>query len=602
MLGKRRIKRMGFLLFLIVAAAASLAARGREGDLGRFREKISPILSEEVALLNARPEYDYPIPVIIKVREDFFQEIRSRAGGPNALPLIHGFHSRLNSRAIRQLLDSDLVEYVTLDAPLQTDGKPAGTPGAPTRTEATTVRTIGANLAHDMSFKGGEATIALFDSGIFNHQDLDKGRRVKEAVDFTTGVARVLNSRDDLYGHGSHVAGIVGGSGKKSGGFYTGVAPKVRFVDLRVVGADGTGQTSNLIKAIDWLIQNRRRYNVRVANLSLGHAPLESYRNDPLGQAVGRLVEAGVTTVVSAGNLGRAAGYPKIWGAISSPGNHPAVITVSAVNTFDTVTQDDDEATSYSSRGPTYVDNIFKPDLTAPGNSICSLNADGWLSREYPELVLDRNYIHLSGSSMATAHVSGTVALMLSANENLTPRMIKMILLLTASKLRKPHMLEQGNGMVNAFTAVNLALGLDTTTKSLTGVVSPFWQSDGETVWAGGALAIGDRIFYSSLVDSSAPAFWGSGTAWESHLAPDAFVWSDSFFSADSSIWDQVLHGEDSFWLEGTFWTDVAWSDDFLNSSSVFWTDTGLTRGTVFWSDGFIWADSINAHNYGGDR
>ena len=143
--------------------------------------------------------------------------------------------------------------------------------------------------------------------------------------------------------------------------------------------------------------------------------------------------------------MGKSADYPKIWGAISSPGNDPAVITVSPVNTQGTRTHSDDIATTYGSRGPTYVDGYFKPDLAAPGNAIGSLLAlDSYLDLSYPELRIDSNYISLSGSSMATGYVSGTVALMLGANPNLTPRLVKTILLLSAIKLTQPHMLEQG--------------------------------------------------------------------------------------------------------------------------------------------------------------
>ena len=126
--------------------------------------------------------------------------------------------------------------------------------------------------------------VAVIDSGIALHRSL-RGR-VVAAVDFTDSASI---ARDD-YGHGTHVAGIIAGS-PDSG--YAGVAPGAHLVSLRVLKADGSGDTSDVIAAIDWALRNRTRYNLRVINLSLGHPVFESYRDDPLCQAVERAVKAG---------------------------------------------------------------------------------------------------------------------------------------------------------------------------------------------------------------------------------------------------------------------------------------------------------------------
>ncbi len=148
------------------------------------------------------------------------------------------------------------------------------------------------------------------------------------------------------------------------------------------------------------------------------------------------MVAAGIVTIVSAGNLGKTDQYPKIWGGITSPGTEPTVITVGAVNTRGTLTHADDIATSYSSRGYTVHDGLFKPDLVAPGNKITSLRLNGGtLDKAYPDWALDEEYTSLSGSSMATAFVSGVAALMLEANPDLNPNLTKAILLLTATKM-----------------------------------------------------------------------------------------------------------------------------------------------------------------------
>ena len=193
-------------------------------------------------------------------------------------------------------------------------------------------------------------------------------------------------------------------------------------MDLKVIGADGSGLTSHLIAAIDWAIEHKDEYDIRIANLSLGHPAVESYLDDPLCQAVRAMTEAGIVTVVSAGNLGKTESHPKIWGGITSPGIEPSVITVSAVNTRGTFTHSDDVAASFASRGPT-IDGFFKPDLTAPGNRVGSLQAGGSVLAEGSlGFSTYTGYLSLSGSSMATAVVAGTAALMLEVNPELRSR------------------------------------------------------------------------------------------------------------------------------------------------------------------------------------
>jgi len=205
---------------------------------------------------------------------------------------------------------------------------------------------------------------------------------------------------------------------------------------------------------------------------------------------VERLVSEGIVVVASAGNRGATQEYPKIWGSTNSPANNPQVLAVYPINTRGTVTHTDDVATSYGSRGPSHLDHLFKPDLSAPGNSITSLLVRrSKIQRDHPELQTGRYYMTLSGASMATPFVSGTVALMLEANPNLDPDITRRILLLTASKLEQPHMLEQGNGLVNALTAVRLAKAIDLQAQNVTGTVPP--QVD----LGGGRGSLGRRGF-----------------------------------------------------------------------------------------------------------
>jgi hypothetical protein len=159
----------------------------------------------------------------------------------------------------------------------------------------------------------------------------------------------------------------------------------------------------------------------------------------------------------------------------------------------------------------------------------------------YPELIHNRFYLEMSESSMATALVSGSMALMLEANPHLNPNLVKLILMSAAVKLDLPSVLEQGNGMVNLKTAVDLAAAIDRTARTVA-KTSPTWElPGGEEVWAGGAFAYGDQVICSALVDSSVAESWGNGIFWS-----DAIVRANQGIWADGVFWSDALLGTDS--------------------------------------------------------
>ena len=255
--------------------------------------------------------------------------------------------------------------------------------------------------------------VAVIDSGIAPHPDIRN--KIVAEVDFT-GEGTTL----DLYGHGTHVAGIIAGSGSGSDD-YTGVAPGAHLINLRVLGADGLGLVSAVVEALDWAVANKDVYGIRVANLSVGAPVTQSYRDDPMAQAVRRATDAGILVACSAGNLGKTDDGTPQWGGIVAPGNSPDCLTAGAVNGQGTPERSDDVMTTYSSRGPTAIDLLVKPDLVALGNAIVSLEAEGsYLSVTYPSLHVAgegaASYFQLSGTSMAAAVTSGTAALLLEGS------------------------------------------------------------------------------------------------------------------------------------------------------------------------------------------
>ena len=209
--------------------------------------------------------------------------------------------------------------------------------------------------------------IALIDSGVFNHKALQG--RIIASFDFTDGKGKGL----DELGHGTHVAGIIGGSD----GSFRGVAPGASIVSLKVLSADGSGKTSDVINAIDFAIANRGRFGLRVINLSLGRPVFESYLDDPLDQAVERAYRAGLVVVTSAGNYGKTQDGAAVLGGITAPGNSPYSLTVGSLDSQGTANRSDDVVSDYSSRGPTLFDRLVKPDIAAPGRKIVSLYVPG---------------------------------------------------------------------------------------------------------------------------------------------------------------------------------------------------------------------------------
>lgn len=228
------------------------------------------------------------------------------------------------------------------------------------------------------------------------------------------------------------------------------MARQARLINLRVLDAKGGGQDSYVIGAIQRAIALKSTYNIRVINLSLGRPVYESYTTDPLCQAVEAAWKAGIVVVVAAGNDGRDnSGGRTGYGTVNSPGNDPYLITVGAMKTRKTAARGDDEIASYSSKGPTYLDHVMKPDLVAPGNQIISLlmNTNNWISELYPQNVVPYSYfevngnstlsycyVWLSGTSMAAPVVSGAAALMIQKDSTLTPDMVKARLMKTATK------------------------------------------------------------------------------------------------------------------------------------------------------------------------
>lgn len=294
------------------------------------------------------------------------------------------------------------------------------------------VRAIHADRAQQHGFTGKGVTVAVLDTGIDPHPDLMLPEsRVIGWKDF-------VNDRKEPYddeGHGTHVAGIIAGSGRESGGKYVGVAPQANLVGVKVLDAKGGGPVSRVVAGVQWVVENKDKYNIKIINLSLGGPAEEGYRSDPMSKATEMAWRSGLVVCAAAGNTG-----PKK-GTITTPGIAPSIITVGSINDQGTPPRRDDVIDDFSSRGPT-IDRLSKPDIVAPGGAISSLKRGG-------------GYVSLSGTSMATPMVSGACALLLAQNPHYRPERIKRILLDTAED-RGYDRLIQGRGYLDLNKALQL--------------------------------------------------------------------------------------------------------------------------------------------------
>jgi Subtilisin-like serine proteases len=267
------------------------------------------------------------------------------------------------------------------------------------------VPTAGGLKARDLGFTGKDVTVAVIDTGIFPHPDLIYPEsRIVAWHD-------LVNDRSTPYddnGHGTHVSGIIAGNGSASRGKYVGMASEAKLVGVKALNKDGEGNTSDVISALEWCMDNQKTYNIRAINLSLGSAAQESAREDPLCRAVSAAWASGIVVCVAAGNDG-----PNVR-TINTPGITANAITVGNLDDKGTEDLSDDVISDSSSRGPT-IDNSTKPDLLAPGTNITSLRAGG-------------GYRSLSGTSMATPMVTGAVAQILQKSPNFKPDQVKTML------------------------------------------------------------------------------------------------------------------------------------------------------------------------------
>jgi serine protease AprX len=379
--------------------------------------------------------------------------------------IIPAFLANMSADAIVKLARSGLARWISWNSPLQ--DQESGNPEWVFTSAANVYPSaIGATTAWRYGYKGKGVAVAVVDSGITPKADLRTSTslwygqsRVRANVTFSSAVkawsGAVDTSTSDLFGHGTHIAGIIGGNGASSDGYYMGVAPEVNLINLRVADLNGRAFESDMVDALQWIHENHKEHNIRVVNVSMNSATAQSYHTSPLDAALEILWFNGIVVIVSSGNNGGSTATGIVPGVMYPPANDPFVITVGASDDRGTAYTWDDFVTPFSAYGETE-DGFQKPELVAPGAHIVSLLASGdcTIAAEHPEAVLSRSFLRLSGTSMSVGVTSGAVALLLQAHPEMNPDQVKWALMNSATPLRQSG---AGAGILNVWKAMGLS-------------------------------------------------------------------------------------------------------------------------------------------------
>ncbi len=310
--------------------------------------------------------------------------------------------------------------------------------GEYTTTSLTEIRQqIGAGAVPGLT--GAGVGVAVIDTGINQVPGLAGSGKVVDGPDLSFDALNANLRHRDLHGHGTNMAAIIAAQGATGG---DGVAPDAQLVNVKVGTGDGTVDVSQVIAAIDWVVQNRARHNVRVLNLAFDTDAGQSYVLDPLSHAVENAWKAGIVVVVAGGNDGR--GIRRL----GNPAINPFVIAVGAAN------DSGFKVTTWSSTG----DGVRNPDLVAPGMNVLSATVPGsYLADTYPQATCvdggGTRYLRGSGTSQAAAVVSGAAALLLQQRPSLTPDQVKYLLTSTAVYLGR-NSTQTGNGRIDLAAAL----------------------------------------------------------------------------------------------------------------------------------------------------
>lgn len=443
----------------------------------------------------------------------------------------------------------------------------------------------GAQAWWNAGYTGKGVDVAVIDTGVAPVAGLNASGKVINGPDLSLESQNPSLQYLDTNGHGTFMAGLIAGNDGQAGG-YRGVAPDARIVSLKVGVADGGVDASQVIAAIDWVVQHRNDngMNIRVLNLSYGTNSTQPYQVDPLAYAVEQAWKAGIVVVAAAGN----SGYQKGASAqgLADPAYDPQIVAVGAADGGGTATPWDDSVSAFSANAASCSSACRGPDLIAPGNHMQGLRVPGsYIDQNNSGGALGDRYFRGSGTSEATAFASGAIADLLQRYPQLTPDQVKAML--SCDKLSSFNWKQMGCGELDMNKLLNasvpsIALSQQYNAPALgTGLLELSRGSD--HVSTNGVVLQGEQdIFGKPFASAAMAALEAAGSSWSGGMW-NGSSWSGSSWSGSSwsgSSWSG------SSW-SGSSWSGSSWSGSSWSGSS--WSGSSWSGSS--WS-GSSWSGS----------
>jgi len=453
----------------------------------------------------------------------------------------------------------------------------------------------GAQAWWSAGFTGQGVDVALIDTGVAPVPALSGANKLLNGPDLS------LESQDpslqglDTNGHGTFMAGIIGGNDGQLGG-YRGVAPDSRILSVKVGDADGSVDVSQVVAAIDWVVQHRydNGLNIRVINLSYGTDSTQPYTLDPLAYAVEQAMKAGIVVVTAGGNGGI--------GSLTNPAYDPWPISVGAADTMGTAKLDDDAPATFSAAPATCTkDNCPAVTLLAPGVHMQGLRVPGsYVDQNNPNAALGDLYSRGSGTSEAAAYVTGAVALLLQKYPQLTVPQVKQMLTSSTVNLKGYSKAVQGKGELN-LSALLAAPGSGPGGPGPSGFPggpgAPKWSAGSGLLELSrgsahlsmnGVVLQGEQDIFGKPFGSAAiAALEAAGSSWSGGVW-NGSTWSGNSWSGNSwsgSTWSGNSWSGNSW--SGNTWSGNSWSGNTWSGNS--WSGNTWSGNT--WS-GLSWSGS----------
>jgi serine protease AprX len=452
---------------------------------------------------------------------------------------------------------------------------------------ANTTAYSGAAAWWTAGYTGRGVDVALIDTGVSPVAGLAGAGKVVYGPDLSLE-SQASNLRNlDTNGHGTFMAGLIAGRDETlttpyaaaPASAYRGVAPDARIVSLKVATADGGTDVSQVIAAIDWVVQHKNDgdLNIRVLNLSYGTDSTQSYKSDPLAFAVEQAWKAGIFVVAAAGNDGYVGGGA---GNMSNPARDPFVLAVGASDSLGTADPTDDTMALFSAKGS----RTRHVDLVAPGAHLQGLRVpNSYLDATHPEGAISSRYFRGSGTSEAAAIVSGAAALAISQRPSITPGQLKLLLMNTADSIVNNN-IWQGRGELDLFGALTApSFATDSAHSASNGSGSLELARGDDHLTRDGVVLTGEQDIFGQPFDADAmAALEADGSSWSGGTW-NGSSWSGSSWSGSSwsgSSWSG------SSW-SGSSWSGSSWSGSSWSGSS--WSGSSWSGSS--WS-GSSWSGS----------